>query len=76
MLCPIKEVKQLASRHLALFVAAHGASATLPKHHLQQHLWKGLQQHEILLNCFVHERRHKLIKKWANSLENVGVTWH
>ena len=65
-----QEVNNRVSAHLRLFKAAHGAGAMVPKHHFSLHLSDCLRRHGILLSCFVHERRHKLVKRFANQLSN------
>lgn len=43
--------------------ACHGDQHVLPKHHLAMHLAMQLQRHGALWTCFVHERRHKILKR-------------
>ena len=47
------------SRHLELFCLAHTEEAVIPKHHFLMHMGDFVRRHPLLLNCFVHERRHK-----------------
>lgn len=44
----------------------------LPKHHYSLHLPSQCAQHETLVSCWVHERKHKEIKRHANLITN---TW-
>lgn len=48
---------------------AHGTERFLPEAHFSLHLPKQLDRHHCLLSCFVHERRHKEVKRWANELQ-------
>ena len=54
--CPV-------SRHLELFCLAHTEEAVIPKHHFLMHMGDFVRRHPLLLNCFVHERRHKDIQR-------------
>ena len=50
--------------HLRLFQKAYGNIGWIPKHHMALHLWRMMRLHAMLLSCFVHERRHKFIKRY------------
>ena len=54
--------------HLQAFKAAYGEDRLVPKAHYAMHLAEQLKAHGILLTCFVHERRHKEIKRFANQM--------
>lgn len=54
--------------HLQAFKAAYGEDRMVPKAHYAMHLAEQLKAHGILLTCFVHERRHKEIKRFANQM--------
>jgi hypothetical protein len=58
------ELARAIARHLKACKAAYGDVVVRPKHHMAMHLGKQLAQHGMLLSCFVHERRHKLIKRF------------
>ena len=57
-------------RHLNLFQQAHGLHRFIPKAHLVLHLATMLERHGQLVSCFVHERRRKELKRFANELDN------
>jgi hypothetical protein len=57
-------------RHLDLYVAVYGAAEVLPKHHFAQHLPKIWETMGFLIACFVHERRHRGIKRYAQAHVN------
>ena len=59
--------------HLTSFVAAYGEQGFLPKHHYTLHLSQCARRHSCLLSTFVHERRHKLIKRYATQIANAGA---
>ena len=61
-----------ASEHLRLFVKAHGAESVIPKHLYSLHMGDFMRRHDMLVNCFTHERHHKDVKKFANASSNVG----
>ena len=43
----------------------------LPKGHYALHLADSLRHHEILLSCFVHERRHRSVRQIADQLDSM-----
>ena len=58
-------------KHFQLYLGAYGAEAVLPKGHFALHLPDSLRRHGLLLSCFVHERRHKEVKRFANQLTSM-----
>lgn len=69
------ELQQAIREHLEAFTAAYGKTEWLPKHHFAIHLPIQLSDHKLLPSCFVHERKHKAIKRWAKDLNNSSATW-
>lgn len=63
-------LRQAIERHLKGYVALY--ERFLPKHHYSLHLPSQCAQHETLVSCWVHERKHKEIKRHANLITN---TW-
>ena len=55
--CAIKQ-------HLDMFLLAYGEDHWIPKHHMSIHLPSMLFEHGLLISCFVHERKHKEIKRY------------
>ena len=55
---------------LQAFVAAFGAESLIPKCHWLLHFAKHLERWGMLLSCFVTERKHKMLKRYANQVEN------
>ena len=53
------------AKHYAAHLAAYGNSIWKPKHHFMLHIPFQLQHFKLLIACFVHERKHKLVKRWA-----------
>lgn len=60
------------SSHLRAFVRAYGDGAWTPKFHYSLHLPAMLRRHGCLVSCFVHERKHKEIKRYANNITNTS----
>ena len=64
-------LEQKIADHLELFKRCYGVEKVLPKAHLNMHLGDLMRRHGLLLSCFVHERRHKEIKRYANNLDSM-----
>jgi hypothetical protein len=57
-------------RFLELFKNVWGTDPFIPKMHWLLHYARELQQHGTLLACFVHERKHKHIRRYAVPTQN------
>jgi hypothetical protein len=57
--------------HLVLFKEAYGDSAVRPKHHFAAHLGPMLARFPFLLSTFVHERKHRVPKKYTRDRRNL-----
>ena len=53
------------TRHCAAHVVAYGYTIFVPKHHFMLHIPEQLARFAFLIACFVHERKHKIAKRWA-----------
>eukprot|EP00439_Symbiodinium_sp_Y106_P059455 s539_g8.t1 len=62
------ELQQLIVEQLELAKACWGTEWWIPKCHLALHLPLQLSKHAFLQSCFVHERKHKLVKKVGNQI--------
>ena len=62
------QLQEFIRHHLDSAKALYGTEWWLPKCHLALHLPLQLQDHGCILSCFVHERKHKLVKKLANNV--------
>ena len=60
------DLRRQIKLHLDTYKAAYPQESFLPKHHLALHLSMQLQRNGCLLSCFVQERRHKELKRYAN----------
>lgn len=58
--------------HLQIFRELYGAAAMTPKFHYTLHFPSFLQRVGFLPNCFALERKHKMPKRFANSLTNTS----
>jgi hypothetical protein len=57
--------------HLDGFLLCYGGGPWRPKMHFAMHLANMARKFDgFLISCFVHERKHKEIKRYANKLEN------
>ncbi|CAE7280048.1 unnamed protein product [Symbiodinium sp. CCMP2592] len=61
--------------HCELYLANYGAEYWVPKNHMTMHLPEFLSRHGLLLSCFVHERKHKLVKRFANNMKNTSRSY-
>ncbi|CAE7684539.1 unnamed protein product [Symbiodinium sp. CCMP2592] len=64
-------LEQKIETHMELFKRCYGVEKVIPKAHFNLHLGDLLRRHGLLLSCFVHERRHKEIKRYANNLDSM-----
>ena len=71
---PEDTLKMAIETSLALFVQAFGAEQLTPKLHWLLHYDEELAQHGTLFSCFVHERKHKKIKRYANPVLNTRAS--
>ena len=53
------------AKHYAAHIIAYGYTLFKPKHHFMLHIPEQLQHFKFLISCFVHERKHKIVKRWA-----------
>ena len=59
--------KALAT-HYPAHVVAYGYTLFVPKHHYMLHTPRQLAKFTMLIMCYVHERKHKVLKRWAAPL--------
>ena len=64
-------LRQAIVSHLKAYAAVHGDDGLPPKSYMAVHLASMLEHQGQLLSCWVHERRHKELKRFANNLSNV-----
>ena len=67
------ELKEAFVQFLRCYAAVYGEETiTMIKFHLILHL---VTQFDRQLSCWVHERKHKSIKKYANEVTNTNSNW-
>ena len=59
-----------AKDHLEKYIRAYGEGCVKPKHHMSLHLGQQLLRDARVLDCFVHERKHRAMKAGASSVTN------
>ena len=65
------DLRPAVLKHLRSFRKAYPEFNLKPKHHYAMHLAHLLETHQMLLSCFVHERKHRAIKKCASEVTNL-----
>lgn len=68
----VNSLELALKKHCVAFLNAHGPDSVVPKFHYAQHLADLLRKHGLLLSCFTHERKHKVLKQFANQVHNAG----
>ena len=61
--------------HLRQFAATHGEDAMTPKFHYSIHLYIFLRIFRFLVGCLLHERKHRLIKRYLQDAHNTPSTF-
>ena len=51
--------------HYAAHVEAYGYTLFVPKHHYMLHIPAQLAKFKTMVLCYVHERKHKIVKRFA-----------
>ena len=54
---------------------AYSDEHVTPKYHYATHLPEQYQRHGLLVNCFVHERKHRELKRFGNHLTNTSASF-
>ena len=68
--CSWTELHEAIKGYLDSFLALHGDEYWVPKCHMSLHLGEFLRRHGTLLSCFAHERKHRLVKRFGNPVNN------
>ena len=71
----LRELKQEVARSLRLHVAAYGCEWVKPKHHYMIHMPRQVEEDGVWLDCFVHERKHQIIKEAAAHIKNTCLLY-
>ena len=65
-----RELASALARHMDSHKRAYGTSNIKPKHHQAMHIPAQVLRDKLLLDCFVHERKHQVIKQCAQNIDN------
>ena len=68
------ELESAIKTHCELRLLAHGPTKYQPKMHYVRHIPQHVSSHPRLLSCFVHERKHRTLKKFTNDSHNHNRT--
>ena len=63
------ELAEAIRGHLQAFKLAYGEALLPPKAHYSMHLPLILDHWGLLLSCFVHERKHREVKRFLNNVQ-------
>ena len=71
-------LREAVNRHVTCRTAAYGADIdkNAMKRHMTQHLAEMLESHGTLYSCWVHERHHHLLTKYAGPRKNTASYEH
>jgi hypothetical protein len=69
------QLQAAVCRHLTSFSELYGPGYMTIKFHYSLHLHAYLARYGLLLNCFVHERKHRIPKRFANEVRNTNSDW-
>jgi hypothetical protein len=70
--CTPEELAEVIVRFLKFFKLKFGEDPMTPKFHYIIHLPQMLRDHSIIFPCFVHERKHRELKRYAGMLRNTS----
>ena len=68
-----RELEKAIRDHLQMYNEVHTKKTQIPKGHYSLHLPRQLSEQSMLVPCFVHERRHKELKRFANAQANARM---
>ena len=66
------EIQCATVRHLTAKQAAYGSQGWVFKDHQALHLAGMMQMHGVLLSCFMHERKHRTVKRFMKDWFNLA----
>ena len=73
-ICP-RELRNTLSAYMQEFQALFGAECMTPTFHMAMHFPALLERYGSLPSCFVHERKHRVSKRFANEIQNTSSAW-
>ena len=69
------ELARRVHAFLQMFVDVYGVDYITPKFHWLLHFPASLKRFRTLISCFVHERKHKMVKRYANDMRNTRTNF-
>lgn len=69
------ELARRVHAFLQVFVDVYGVDHMTPKFHWLLHFPAWLKRFRTLISCFVHERKHKMVKRYANDMRNTRTNF-
>jgi hypothetical protein len=64
------QLAEVITDHLRKFLVAYGKDEVRPKHHYAMHLPTILERNGMLFSTLVHERKHRMVKRYAKNRVN------
>ena len=64
------ELAKVIKQHMASFLAVYTPEDAKPKHHFLVHIPAQVARDGLLLDCFVLERKHQMLKACCNWIDN------
>ena len=71
-LTPPARIRGIVSRLIRSCQSAGWEDCMIPKFHWLLHYAKHLERWGSAISCFVHERKHRMIKRYAQDIRNTG----
>jgi len=69
-LCSPQQLRAQVDRFLMACADARWRDKMVPKFHWLIHLAKHMEDLGTLISCWVHERKHRIVKRYANDIQN------
>lgn len=70
--CTVADLTNSIHRYVKAHQAAYKTEHWIPKFHYLQHIPKMIQHQGVVAACFVHERKHRVAKRYAENMRNVA----
>ena len=70
------QLQRSVHRFLDRYCEAIGADHMTPKFHWLLHFPFYLRHFGTLVSCYVHERKHRMLKRYCNDIRNTTVFEH
>jgi hypothetical protein len=64
------ELRQAQIDHMKAFLSVYDESKIKPKHHFALHISAQIKKCRFVLDCFVHERKHRTLKQVFNTIKH------